>query len=392
MRFLILNMDYGEFIHWLYAQYPGLEKAPYEEQLQARMKSLFAFGDFYSSNLRQLGHEAWEVYGNNELMQKAWAREHGLPVDETTSMKQRVWTLRSEVGRIVAKTPIWRLRALWRPLLGFSNGRPPWFYEILASQIKAFKPDIVLNQSMDGIGSRFLRGMRPFTKLLVGRTATPFPENEDFSGYDLVLSALPSYVDHFRSKGMAAEFQPFAFEPRVLTTLKGSDQNIPVSFVGSVFLHHIARVQLLEHLCARQPVKIWGGEKGLPGDSAIRRSHMGQAWGREMYEVLRRSKITLNQHGEIAGPYAANMRLFEATGVGAMLLTDWKSNLKDLFEPAKEVVAYRTHEECMELISYYLDHDVEREFIARAGQQRTLRDHTYYQRMTELVEIIRRYI
>jgi len=94
-----------------------------------------------------------------------------------------------------------------------------------------------------------------------------------------------------------------------------------------------------------------------------------------MYHVLNCSRITLNHHGDVL-PYANNMRLFEATGVGTLLLTDWKENLGEMFDPGKEVVAYRTPEECAELIRYYLAHDDERQAIARAGQGRTLREHT----------------
>jgi spore maturation protein CgeB len=46
----------------------------------------------------------------------------------------------------------------------------------------------------------------------------------------------------------------------------------------------------------------------------------------------------------------------------------------------------------MELIQYYLDHQNEREAIARAGQERTMREHTYYQRVKELVDIVGRYL
>jgi spore maturation protein CgeB len=111
-----------------------------------------------------------------------------------------------------------------------------------------------------------------------------------------------------------------------------------------------------------------------------------------MYKVLRQSLLTLNHHIDIASAYAGNLRLFEATGVGTLLITDWKKNLHDMFEPGKEVVCYRTPEECAEMVQYYLEHDEEREAIARAGQQRTLRDHTYYQRMQSLLEIISRYL
>jgi len=34
LKFLILNPDYPEFLKWLYAQHPELEKQPYEEQMR----------------------------------------------------------------------------------------------------------------------------------------------------------------------------------------------------------------------------------------------------------------------------------------------------------------------------------------------------------------------
>ena len=39
-------------------------------------------------------------------------------------------------------------------------------------------------------------------------------------------------------------------------------------------------------------------------------------------------------------------RLFEATGVGTFLLTDFKDNLQTLLEPNREVVAWRSVNEC----------------------------------------------
>jgi len=84
-RFLIINTDYSDFLHWLYAQYVGLEHRAYEEQMQACNESMFGLADFYPSNLRKLGYEAWEIHANNEFMQKAWAREHGMGIEEPAS-------------------------------------------------------------------------------------------------------------------------------------------------------------------------------------------------------------------------------------------------------------------------------------------------------------------
>ena len=74
------------------------------------------------------------------------------------------------------------------------------------------------------------------------------------------------------------------------------------------------------------------------------------------------------------------------------MLTDRKDNLGDLFEIGKEVVAYSSAEEAAELIRYYLTHPDEAQTIARAGQARTLREHTYCHRMQELVPILQRHL
>jgi spore maturation protein CgeB len=63
-----------------------------------------------------------------------------------------------------------------------------------------------------------------------------------------------------------------------------------------------------------------------------------------------------------------------------------------MFEPGKELVAYRSPEECLELVQYYLEHDEERNVIARAGQARTLHEHTYSHRMQEFVDLVEKYV
>lgn len=393
MKFLILNTDYPEFRRWLYAQHLGLEKQPYEEQMQARNESLFGVADFYSSNLRKLGHEAYDIHANNEFMQRAWAREQGMQVEQPTPMAQRWRESLQRARRIAAKTPLRHLKSFLQPMLGSLGSQPSWFYDILAAQIKHYKPDALLNQDMASISARFLREMKPYIRLLVSQIASPLPEKGEFGCYDLVISSLPNFVEHFRRMGLPTELHRFAFEPRILSYLNGENAKIPVSFVGSLSWHHSARLQLLEYLCARLDLKVWGqGVEGLAKNSPIRECHMGQAWGTEMYRILRNSKMTLNHHIGVAESYANNMRLFEATGVGTLLVTDWKVNLHEMFEPGREVVAYRSPEECAKLIQYYLEHDDERKAIAHAGQERTLREHTYYKRMEELVDIVHKYL
>lgn len=158
---------------------------------------------------------------------------------------------------------------------------------------------------------------------------------------------------------------------------------------------HEERNILLESLCANNiEIDFWGyGIENLSSHSPIRKRYKGEAWGLDMYNLLINSKMTVTKHiSSVAGQFANNMRLYEATGVGTLLITDCKDNLHEMFAPGKEVVTYRDADEAAEQISYYLAHEEERKQIAAAGQRRTLQEHTYLHRMAEMVEIVKKYL
>jgi spore maturation protein CgeB len=370
VRFLIVTADYPQFLHWLYDAFPGLHKESFQTQAQVRAESHFAEGGCYSSHLRELGHEAHDIYVNNEHMQNRWARDHAIR--------------RSD----------WRFRRGIVPWVSSAKDQS-WFPKVLKAQIKHYRPDILLNQAMDGgIGSGFWKEMKPYVRLLVGQHAAPLWGEQDFSAYDLVLSAGTNFVDYFRQQGVRAELVRLAFNTAVLEKLGRSQPSIQASFIGNVFPSiHDSRHRWLDSLCQALPVEVWTPTvDSLPADSAIVRCRQGSAWGMEMYKILNQSRITLNCHLNASGDYAGNLRLYEATGVGTLLVTDWKPNLHEIFLAGKEVVAYRSTEECVELISYYLGHEDKRADIARAGQQRTLRDHNYERRTQEFLDTVRHYI
>lgn len=377
MKFLILNTDYLEFLHWLYTQHPGLEDQPYGEQMRVRMESLFGVADFYSCNLCRLGHAAWDILVNNEYMQGVWAREHGLRLPKD-------WEWRLQLRRGIV------------PWIGRVRNQKS-LYRILTAQIKHYKPDVLVNLDMYGMPISFLREVKKELRLLIGLAEPPVLLNKQNWGiYDFVLAPSEGMFDYFHGVGIKAELVRFGFEPRALSILSpGSQKTIPVSFIGSIGRHHSRRVELLEKLCTwiGDSVFVWAPSiDGLSPASSIRDRYQGTAWGSELYQTLSNSKVTLNCHIDVAGQFADNIRLFEATGMGTLLITDWKVNLHRMFESEKEVIVYRSSEECVELIKYYVEQDEEREVIARAGQQRTINEHTYYQRMQELVEIVRKYL
>ena len=111
-----------------------------------------------------------------------------------------------------------------------------------------------------------------------------------------------------------------------------------------------------------------------------------------MYDILRRSKITFNRHIDVAKTNANNMRMFESTGMGSLLITDKKDNLNDLFHENSEVISYNGKEDALEKITYFLKHTHEAGEIANCGRLKTHNEHSYRARMGELIQILDNYL
>jgi len=59
-------------------------------------------------------------------------------------------------------------------------------------------------------------------------------------------------------------------------------------------------------------------------------------------------------------------------------------NLEQYYKIGEEVVCFDDRQDLVEKVRYYLEHEQERAAIAQAGFDRTLRDHTYARRFTEI--------
>ena len=81
-------------------------------------------------------------------------------------------------------------------------------------------------------------------------------------------------------------------------------------------------------------------------------------------------------------------RNFEIPGSGGFLLTSDADNLTNYYQDGKEIVIYKNTDDMINKIKYYLEHNEEREAIARAGYERTLHDHTYEKRFNSIFKVM----
>jgi spore maturation protein CgeB len=86
---------------------------------------------------------------------------------------------------------------------------------------------------------------------------------------------------------------------------------------------------------------------------------------------------------------AVNQRVFDVPASRSFLLTDYRAQLENLFEPGREVCCFHSPEEALDLAGRYLAAPGERRAIAAAARRRVLAEHTYEHRLSALAEKMR---
>lgn len=345
-RIVVVDTYYDAFLRNL----PPLQKS-YDEELRALLDRGFGTFDAYSHNLKPYGWEVLDIVANYEPLQRLWARENDQSDIATT-------------------------------------------WAVTLKQLERFQPDVVFMQDLSYFPPPFFRQLKKRGWLLAGQCSCPLPDPEHVAEFEILFSSFPHHVRTFREMGVQAEYLPLAFDPRMWTeeTFYG-ERDIDIAFVGGLgrSSHWKAGTDALE-----QVARVFGqrfqwrgyGRDNVDNSSPLAKCYRGQAWGKEMYAIYGRSKIVVNRHGEVAQGWANNLRMYEATGMGALLMTEAAPNLERMF-PADAIVTYANPDELCTRISYFLDRDGA-QAIARKGQQWTLAYHNYAQRMATVSEYLKR--
>ena len=165
------------------------------------------------------------------------------------------------------------------------------------------------------------------------------------------------------------------------TSLPAADCLYAVSFVGTAHGRRRAWVEAL----ARQGIEVACFGHGWP---------RGPVAAKDIPHIIRNSAISLNFANSPStwriGPFRqANQvkaRTFEVPGAGGFLLTEWADNLDRYYTPGQEIAVFHNVTELAQKIRYYLANPTERDQVAWAGYHRTCREHTYDQRLAQVLE------
>jgi spore maturation protein CgeB len=348
----------------------------YQDNLNCFFDFCYAESNFFKLNIeKNSNYVVEEVISNNKKLQLLWANQEKLMFEQSN-----------------------------------------WFYEILFAQLIKFRPNVFFAHDRKCLDKDFIKKIRssiPELKLIISWDGVDLKDINLYSSADIVFTPVNSITNNYRNLGLKSFTLPFAFEKTIINKISTRSLSADLSFVGSVYLGKGSHIQRKEYLF--ELMKVGFNDFNISGSCDVfdnlfskqmfsliknegffalweayklKMVSRGSLYGINMYNKFANSKIVFNSHIDLAGSNAGNIRMFEATGVGSCLLTDFKENITDYFKIDEEIVVYRTKAELIDKVSFLLKNQNKLREIAIAGQKRTLANHNYENRSKRLLEII----
>lgn len=204
--------------------------------------------------------------------------------------------------------------------------------------------------------------------------------------YDAFFFHEPHLVDRLRATlDLPVYYLPQGCNPRHHRPAVPAGTEPHLVIAGNMYP---SRVRLLERLMAKGiTVRAYGSP--IPrwiGDSPVRRIHAGYSIvTQEKARVFRSAAGVLNNlhPAEVEG---VNMRLFEAAGCGAAVLSEFRPAIPALFEAGREILTFHDFDELVEQASRLLHEPGLTAALGDAAAARAHREHTIAHRLATILE------
>ncbi len=404
---------YGDLYRTFYKK-QHLDQLLYKQAIDAFRQQGFLYPSGFQNAMAKFGNEVFEALVDFEPLQQQWMREQNA-TNKHISFSQENMFIR-------------QIRAVKPDVIYFQE------IDVVSRSLRVR-----------------LREMFSYLKIITAFKGFPPPVFGGYSDLDFVFVSYPYFQEQWQKVGVATHFLPHCFDPGT-APLPSTSKQYDFTFLGSSGYGNSqqeGRYRDLQRLLESTNLQIWSLEPEvsrskqymrwlalstmsiLPRSLLLYTHHQAEKastnvakllrdallvqgksmkpdeWylkerplrelfpdrahsplgGRAYLDILGQSRVTLNRHTDKRGE-DGNIRTFEATGMGACLLTDERPQLSQLFEPDREIVTYRTIDDCLAKLDYLLRNPIEREAIAARAQARVKQEHTTPHRCTVIHEVV----
>lgn len=223
---------------------------------------------------------------------------------------------------------------------------------------------------------------------------------QNINYYDKVISFEPNdYIYIYNKYKVKASYLPFGVDTQIFHDYNNDKFKYDISFVGYPTASRLKILEAVASYCYKNNRKMIVYGKYWNSGNFIRNICSKRKFCKQYPNIARyatnelicndnlariynESKICLNIH--IDEHKGINPRLLEILGCGSFQLSDYREKTSDLgIVDGENIIFYKSINDCIKKIQYYLDHDRERNYIAKNGAELVRAKYT-------LVEIIKK--
>ena len=382
------------------------------------------WSDAYSDSFNKLGNQAIDIISNDKKLQLKWSEENGISINEEYWQIEviiaQLRIIKPDVvifqnfdilpDEIIGKLKLW-IKSIKILAVQIGYPRPEKdlnVYDILFPSHKYLKdkynhykkPTYTCQPAFD---SRILKELhipekREHRISFMGSSGIGYNFGHSkryWMLYEILRKTrINVYLDEERSRShLKNKLKSYKENPKRKMVISDHDFKTITDILNQndTFEHQIL---LSELLCDRKlrEVLFMELEPLVPLKFMFHNSVYPHVYGMEYYKLMSNCYTVLNIHSNAAEGRVGNMKMFESSGVGSCMLVENGSNLDEMFQLNKEVVTYENVDDCIEKINYLSDNINTANEIGKCGQQRTLREHTVYNRCELLLKVFNEYI
>lgn len=146
------------------------------------------------------------------------------------------------------------------------------------------------------------------------------------------------------------------------------------------------REQALNLLGEKYEVRVYTGSNLPEALATAKVKNMGYAdYDREMPLIFRESRINVNITSKTIES-GVPMRVFDILSCNGFCMTNYQSEIAELFEDGKDLVMYTSMEDMIEKVGYYLNHEEERREIAESGAKK-IKEYSMQKKIEQIFDI-----
>lgn len=284
-----------------------------------------------------------------------------------------------------------------------------WQRAIVEAQIALFEPEVIYEDDQVVFNPAFRAEMKskyPFIKTIVAWDGFTGSSMDSFEHCDIILTCVQSILEKHAALKRNVILIPFGFDVQKIESRHQSQRTNQILFIGNLYPFHQKRLEILYALAKRYDVSFYIGNfdrsiswikivnllrqfplRNIPKALYLYKNNKGAIYGKAMLDLYFRSTIALNVHGD-QNQEVGNMRLIEAAGCGACVVTDYFPNVQDYFEQDSEIVCFRNKEEALKKVDHLIKNKDNAESIGSKAQQKVIQRYSFAHRVDFFLRVI----